>query len=427
MVIYTVKEGDTINSIANTYNVSVSRLIQNNDLNDPNRLVVGQTLVILTPDVVYTVKEGDTLLSVANQYNLTVSQLLQNNPGLVLQNFLKVGQELVVSYEGEKKGALSVNGYVYPYVNREVLLKTLPYLTYLTIFTYGFTEEGTLLYIDDDELIKLARDYGVAPMMLLATLNKEGVFSNELASSLLNNEAAQDRLIDEILRNLKNKNYAGLDFDFEFILPEDSEKYAAFVKKTTDRLNAEGFITTVDLVPKVASDQPGSLYEGHNYQLLGAASNNTFLMTYEWGYTYGPPMAVSPIESVKRVLNYAVTEIPPSKIFMGLPNYGYDWPLPYVKGVTAASTIGNVEAVALAAKYGVPIEFDEFSQAPYFNYTADDGVNHVVWFEDARTISSLVNLIESYGFLGTTFWNLMKFFPQSFLVINSLYDIRKVI
>ena len=79
-------------------------------------------------------------------------------------------------------------------------------------------------------------------------------------------------------------------------------------------------------------------------------------------------MAVAPIPSVRRVLEYAVTEIPPEKISMGIPNYGYDWPLPFVRGETAARSIGNQEAVAIASANNAVIQYDETSQTPFFEY-----------------------------------------------------------
>lgn len=79
------------------------------------------------------------------------------------------------------------------------------------------------------------------------------------------------------------------------------------------------------------------------------------LMTYEWGYTYGPPMAVAPLNMVRRVVEYAVSAIPVEKISLGIPNYGYEWPLPYVRGTTKAQSISNREAVAGPIDHGVPI------------------------------------------------------------------------
>ena len=50
------------------------------------------------------------------------------------------------------------------------------------------------------------------------------------------------------------------------------------------------------------------------------------------GYTYGPPLPVAPLPNVRQVLEYALTEIPKEKIVLGVPNYGYSWPLPYERG-----------------------------------------------------------------------------------------------
>ena len=54
-------------------------------------------------------------------------------------------------------------------------------------------------------------------------------------------------------------------------------------------------------------------------------------MTYEWGYLFGPPMATAPVNMVRQVLDYGVTTIDPNKILMGIPNYAYDWSLPFIQ------------------------------------------------------------------------------------------------
>lgn len=427
MEIYVVQPGDTIESIAARYQVSPYRLIQQNELTDPDNLVVGQTLVILFPEIVYTVQEGDTLYGIADAFDISIVELYQNNPQLVTEEQLYPGEELIIKYQVDKLRSISVLGYAYPYIDRQVLRKTLPYLTYLSIFTHGFTADGGLISINDQEVINIALDYGVAPLMVLAPLDEAGNFSNQRASELLNNPEAQEVLIQNVLGALYEKGYQGVDLDFEYIFAEDKEKYVNFINNLRKRLNAEGYIVNTDLAPKVRADQPGLLYEGIDYGAIGAASNYVLVMTYEWGYTYGPPMAVSPILNVRQVLDYAITEIEPYKIFMGVNNYGYDWPLPYERGITAASTIGNVEAVDLARERRVNIQYDEVSQAPFYYYTADDGVEHVVWFEDARSMAARLRLIAEYDLNGAGYWNVMKFFPQNWLVLISLYYIRKVI
>ena len=424
MVIHVVRPGDSLYAIAREYGVPVSQLLNDNQLPNPARLVVGQTLVVRFPQQVHTVQAGQTLSSIAQQYGLTVRQLQRNNPVLGGGEAVYPGQTQVISYRQEKEGTLSVNGYAYPFIDRALLRATLPYLTYMTPFTYGITEDGGLVDLDDAELIAMAQEGGVAPLMHLSTLTEEGGFSNELASLVLNNAGIQRTLIDNVVTTIQAKGYRGLDVDFEFVFSQDAGAYAAFIQKLTQTLNPLGLPVIVALAPKTSSTQPGLLYEGHDYAALGAAANEVLLMTYEWGYTYGPPMAVAPLPNVRAVVEYALTQIPAEKIWLGVPNYGYDWPLPFVQGETRATSISNRYAVQLALRYNAAIQYDERAQSPWFRYRDESGVEHEVWFEDARSIRAKLALIPEYGLRGAGYWNLMRPFPQNWVVLDSLYNIR---
>ncbi|MDF2472652.1 MAG: hypothetical protein K0R21_434 [Anaerocolumna sp.] len=431
MIIHVVAPGETIISIANQYDVIPEQVIRYNALPNPDDLVVGQSIVILFPDVIHTIAAGDTLSSIAGAYNVTEDQILQNNFWIGDKNNLTVGETLVISYrrneetDGEKLGSIVVNGYAYPFIDREVLKETLPYLTYLSIFTYGFTPEGELIPIEDEELIQIALDYGVAPIMMLAPMSADGSFNSAIAHDMFVNPEAQNKLIDNILANLKAKNYRGLDIDFEFVLPEDKQLFLDFITNVKNRLSPEGYIVMVALAPKTSVEQPGLLYEAHDYASIGAVADDVLLMTYEWGYMFGPPMATAPLNNVGTVLAFGVSQIDPNKILMGIPNYAYDWPLPFIKGQTQAEALGNMEAVARAAEYNVTIEFDPVAQAPYFYYTDAQGVAHVVWFDDARSMDAKFRLISEFGIQGAGYWQIMKLFPQSWWVATNLYDIEK--
>ena len=374
---------------------------------------------------IVVVKNGDTIFSISRENNISPEFLINSNK-LKNPDNLVVGQTIVIPQNESKIGNLAVNGYLYPSINRDILKEALPYLTFLTIFTYGFEEDGTLIPIDDDEIIEIALKNNVKPIMLISTLNKDGKFSNSLASKILNDQVAQKNLIKNIIENLKIKKYFALDIDFEYISPEDKKSFTKFIENVTNALNKEGFPVITSLAPKTSAEQKGLLYEAHDYKEIGKNSNAVLLMTYEWGYTAGPPMAVAPINKVKKVLDYAVSEIPPEKIFMGIPNYGYNWKLPYIKGTTMAKSIGNVEAIEIALKYKAEIKFDEISKSPYFNYIDENKINHVVWFEDARSIETKLKTAFEYGFSGVSYWNLMRSFPQNWLVLEQLFNIYKI-
>lgn len=430
MIIYTVKSGDSIYTIARRFGTTAERIIADNSLQDPANLAVGQTIVILRPQTQYTVKEGDTLYSIAQMFGVTLNQLWRNNPSLEGQDTVTPGQTLIITLPEQTFGSIDVNAYAYPSIDRTTLERTLPYLTYLTIFSYGITEDGGLIGIDDESVIEEARRYGVAPIMMLSTITENGTFSSERAAALLSDEAAQDRLIAEVLRTVEEKRYEGVDVDFEYVGGEYAERYAAFIQKLRDALAEQGYPLFVALAPKTSADMEGLLYEGHDYRALGEAADKALLMTYEWGYTYGEPQAVSPLNKVREVVEYGVSEIPADKIFLGVPNYGYDWPLPFVQGETAAQSLSNVDAEQRAIEKNAEIQYDRTAQAPFYTYYESENgqpIEHIVWFENASSSDAMLRLINEYGLSGMSVWNIMRYFPSLWLVLNSLYKINKVL
>jgi spore germination protein len=423
LIIHVVKPGESLYSIARFYGATPNRISTENELTNPNQLVVGQTLVITEGTSKHKVQPGQSIYLIASQYGVSVSAILAANPNINSAQ-LSVGQIINIPIRTEKRGTIDVNGYAFPNISMEVLRKTLPYLTFLSIFSYEVNADGTLKPINDQPLIDAARAAGVAPVMVITNLSESG-FSSDLARTILTNQEVQDTLLNNVIANMRTKNYRGLDIDFEYIYPENREDYNNFLRKTVNRLRPLGYTITSALAPKTSADQKGLLYEAHDYPVHGALLDHVILMTYEWGYTFGPPLAVAPINEIRKVLNYAVTAIPRDKILMGIPNYGYDWTLPYVQGSRAA-TVTNTGAVDLALSEKAAIQYNDVSEAPYFNYYDDARKQHVVWFEDARSIEAKLELVDEYDLGGVSYWTINRYFPQNWLVLSSMYNIAKV-
>ena len=424
MVIHVVQPGDSLYRIAREHQVPLPLLIAQNELREPYRLTPGQTVVVPQPTQTHTVRQGETLTGIAAQYNTTVMALLQNNPQLGGSDRIRAGQLLVISY-GPKLGTFAVNGYAYPSIDQQVLRKTLPYLTYLSVFSYGFDSLGRLLPQNAEAITRIARQYGVRPLLVLTTLGEGGQFSSTRAEQLLRDATARSALIENLAQTLAAQGFAGVDIDFEYIPAEDAAAYADFVRAVRARLEPMGYTVMVALAPKTSAGQPGLLYEAHDYAALGAAADDVLLMTYEWGYALSEPMAVAPIDKVEQVVRFAVSQIPPDKIFLGMPNYGYDWTLPYIKGQSRARSLGNVQATEQAVQVGAPIRFDTVAQSPHYNYWRERA-EHEVWFEDARSVQAKLLLAGEYQLRGVSIWNIMRYFPQLWLVLNQLYNIEKL-
>ena len=423
MTIHVVQPGETLYGIAGRYGADPELLRQANGVPENGALAVGQALVVQEVRVFHVVQPGQTLSSLARQYGTSQRALYRNNYWLLGNPALQPGQTLVIAYGEEKLGGIFTNGYAYPFIRQRELSAVLPYMTYVTPFTYGITAQGGLLPLDDGRILSEAARLGTAPLMHLSTLTEEDNFSSERAVQLLSDRQRQEELIGQIEAVIARKGYRGVDVDFEYIPGAQREAYAAFIVRLRERIAPLPVL--VALAPKTRADQPGLLYEGHDYALLGAAADYVLLMTYEWGYTYGPPMAVAPLPNVRQVVEYALSEIPREKIYLGIPAYGYDWPLPYRQGETRARSISNQRAVEIAVERRAEILFDQRAQSPWFRYT-DGSVVHEVWFEDARSMSAKLRLVKEYGLHGAGYWNLMRPDPQGWTVLNALYDVEDV-
>lgn len=370
---------------------------------------------------IYVVKSGDTVDRIADEYSVSTESVVQNNQ-LVYPYPLAVGQALIIGEFDETQNlrVRDAGGYAYTYISRWVMEQTLPFLNRLFVFSYGFTTSGAIIDPpqDDTWMIEMSRKQGTVPILTLTPFGQDGKFNNNLIHEVVTREAVRDRLLYNLAALMQEKGYGGIDIDFEYILAEDRDFFTGFVQRAVEVMHPFGFTVSVALAPKTSADQKGLLYEGKDYAAIGSAADEVLLMTYEWGYKYGPPMAVAPLNMVKRVVDYAVTEIAPSKINLGIANYGYDWPLPFVRGETAARTIGNVEAVQIAIEYGAEIQFDELAQSPFFYYTDEEGTEHVVWYEDVRSLQGKYDLLPEYGLKGIGVWQIMRWYFGMWLLFT---------
>lgn len=425
MQIHVVQRNETITTIAREYHSTVNDIVEANDLPNPNNLVVGQTIVIPIIGSFHTVKQGDSLFTIARRFGVTPQQLATVNR-ISVNQALQPGFRLYIP-QGTKRQA-EFNGYVEPrgHVSPSLEKSTreaASYLTYLAPFSFQVNRDGSLVPPVLNNFPAIAREHQVVLMMVVNN-QEQDKFSDELAHILLTDAAVQDRFLNNIVTTAKNYGFRDIHFDFEYLNPADRDAYSRFLRKAKERFNRENWFMSTALAPKTSATQKGRWYEGHDYHALGQISDFVVIMSYEWGYSGGPAMAVSPLDQVRRVMDYAVTAIQSNKILMGQNLYGYDWTLPFVPG-TVAKAISSQQAIQLAAKYNVPIQYDNKSQAPHFNYTAEDGKRHEVWFEDARSIQAKFNLIKELNLRGMSYWKLGLPFPQNWLLITENFNVEK--
>ena len=319
-----------------------------------------------------------------------------------------------------------MNGYAYPNIARNVLDETLPYLSTLCPFSHHMTVTGELIPIPDSAMVEAARANAVAPLLTVTNLGESGGFSGEIAHAVFTDRQVQDRFFENLFSALHQKPYYGVNFNIEYVFPYDRDSYSQFLRRASEALHAQGYFLSTAIAPKESASQEGILYSAHDYEAHGRWADRVIIMTYEWGYTYSAPQAVSPVNRVRRVLEYAVTQIPAGKILMGFSNYGYSWKLPWRQG-DAARVIANAAAMNLAVSVGAEMKFDQTAQAPFFSYTDSAGQRHAVWFEDVRSVQARLQLVKEFGLAGISFWTINQLFRPALLLLQSMYSVEKLI
>lgn len=469
MIIHVVQSGENLYEIAQQYQVNLQQLIAVNELPDPNQLVIGLALLIPLKGTTHIVQSGETMWSIAQANGIPLNQLMQANP-MINPDILSPGVRLFVPlqrhqvvagetlsaiagrygvsvpalaqendltdvaliYVGQilyiprDKPVIEVNAYSYQTdaAGAASIQEVGDLLTIASPFAYIIRADGTLEPFPDEQMIAASLSANVAPMLSITNFTSTETGSN-LAHTILSSNELMNTLLDNIVEIMQDKGYQGLNIDFENVLPEDRERYNHFLQLTVDRLHPEGYFVSTAVAPKTSGDQPGLLYEAHDYEAHGRIVDFVILMTYEWGYRLGPPQAISPINRMREVVEYALTVIPPEKISLGFQIYARDWKIPHVQG-QVAETFSPQEAVERATEHQAEIQYDETAASPFFRYTDEDGQGHEVWFEDARSAQAKFDLTKEYGLRGISYWALGYPFPQNWELLADNFTVRKM-
>ncbi|MBM7606748.1 spore germination protein [Metabacillus crassostreae] len=427
MQIHIVQQGQSLFSIAQAYSTSVEEIVRTNEIPNASDLVVGQAIVIPIQGRFYFVQPGDSLYSIGQKLGISSEELARIN-NIPANQPLTIGLRLYIP--DQPKRTVESNAYIEPRgtsvaANLEQAARdAAPYLTYLGPFSFQIQRDGTLKEPLLNNFPEIAQQNNVTLMMAITNLENDQ-FSDELGRIVLTNMDIQNKLLDNIVKAAKKYGFRDIHFDMEYLRPQDREAYNQFLRKAKARFSQEGWLLSTALAPKTSAEQKGRWYEAHDYKAHGEIVDFVVIMTYEWGYSAGPPLAVSPIGPVREVLEYAISEMPSRKIMMGQNLYGYDWTLPFVQGGQFAKAVSPQQAILLASNNNVPIKYDQKAQAPNFDYVDENGKEHKVWFEDARSIQAKFDLIKELDLRGISYWKLGLSFPQNWLLLSDNFTIEK--
>jgi spore germination protein len=430
---YTLITGDTLYQLAQTFNTTVTAIAQANNITNPGLIQAGTAITIPGwVQIRYIVRPEDTLYTIAGRFNVPLNPLVKtnqiSNPALIFSGQLlnipqrpaQVAQKPVITmayFQLENLNGLSRS-----------LTAIAPYISYGAIFQFPVSADGSISVPDNTaRAVSILKGFNIQPLMAITNWGPAG-FDPGLARTILSDTAVKARVINNLLALLNRFGFAGVNVDFENMYAEDRIVYTDFIRDLAGALKPRGYLVSVSIAPKF-SDLPTAVWVGaFDYAAIGELADLIFIMTYEWGWIGGPPMAIAPISLLRRALAYAITQIPPAKIIQGVPFYGYNWPLPHTPEKIAVP-VNLVEIYNLAYRFHAVINYDPAAQSPWFRYIDEQGLEHEVWFEDARSIEAKYKANKDFNLRGIGWWSYVNEpygFPQSWPILGEMFEVIKV-
>ena len=338
--------------------------------------------------------------------------------------------------------------------NADLIKEVMPF--WYTLKFNGKTQSTVVtdLYSPANPSIPMAQTVGAlrnAGLALIPTIT-DGTEKDVLAG-LLAKPAARTQIVQAITNMVVTNNFDGVDLDFEGFAFVDSNKtwpktaplWTALVKELSASLHAQKKILSVStpyvLDPK--GTQKG--YYVYAWAAIAPYIDRLRIMTYDYSVAKVGP--IGPISWTERTVQYAVTVMPASKVYVGIPGYGRDWVTAVsgvcpanvasvIKGGAKAATFVMRDAQTLAASYGVTPTFDEkfgemtFSYQKVYNGTTAGGLatsctaSRTAWYQDARSYALRAELVNKYRLGGLAAWTIGMEEP---LALEGVRNVAKAI
>ena len=283
------------------------------------------------------------------------------------------------------------------------------YLNQIPTDTFAIGAKGVVSGTPPVADLAFARSKGMQNFATVSNFGRTG-FVPGIAVAILNNPSNRARAIQNMLAVVQKYAYTGINVDFEAVPPRERAAFSEFIAELAQAMRSAGYLTMVS-VPAELQDDPNDSWAGaFDFAALAPNVDILQLMTYDENGPWGPPGPVAGLDWVAPCAQYAASVVPANKISLGIPAYGYDWDLTRGTGVQ----VYWERIPFLIAKVGAMPQWDAASSSPYFTYTATNGSNHVVWYEDTRSVPLKSALTVTYnlagvsvfalGFEDATFW-----------------------
>jgi len=202
-------------------------------------------------------------------------------------------------------------------------------------------------------------------------------------------------------------NYDGIEIDYESLNgAADREAFSLFIEELAVALHVQGKLLAIAVHPKTGEPGTWAGPQAQDWARLGAAVDRFRIMTYDYHWSGSSPGPIAPLWWMEDVLDFAISIVPPNKVYVGLNLYGHDW------GGSTSSSVTWETAQRLAAEHHATPQWQTSSgwrnavAEPWFTYTDAAGQRHEVWYADGASIKARLGLVNRYGLGGVALWRL---------------------
>lgn len=288
----------------------------------------------------------------------------------------------------------------------------------LSPFWYSAQEDGAIEKrgeIMDEHLYDIS---GSRSVKIIPTITNNFDQDSKL-SNLLRNEENVEKHIDNIMREVNENNYDGIDIDYENLDAEVKSQFTDFIRSLADKLHQQEKIISISVQAKRSDGNVWSGAGACDFSKLGEIVDQFRVMTYDFSRTNTSPGPISPIYWFEEVLEYTKSNVPKEKILAGIPFYGYQW-CTAGDGESCQNKGLTWEGVSnIISQYDPVLERNDNSKTPWFLYIDDENNTKVVNYEDHQSVEDKLKVVKDLDIGGIAVWRLGSEDPQNFEAIRN--------
>ena len=331
-------------------------------------------------------------------------------------------------YSPEDIGLLNSS---YLYTNKDLMKEVMPFWYTLkspTVIRDDYSTANPSWPIADT--ICLMRKSGLKLIPTITDGTDKLVLSGYLAKPEL-----RTTIVKSIVDLVNKYSFDGIDLDFEgFAFVDENTTWSKtapnwvlFVKELSTALHAQQKLLSISAPYSFNPAEKQKGYYVYSWAEIASSIDRLRIMTYDYSVAKAGP--IGPISWTEKTLQYAISIMPASKVFIGLPGYGRDWitsvagtcPVSAPPGLTAGAKAAtfkmNYASAKAAIDQAVPTFDEKSSEATYsyvqsFNGLTAKGaatactVNRIVWYQNDRSYLERMNLVAKYRLGGAALWTL---------------------